>query len=158
VVRDAFSGKVVGWSLGLRLTTELPLAALTSAIDSRKPQPRLIHHSDRGVQDAPAACVDTLVRHGMIPRTSRPVNRYDNAKCERFMKTLKQEEIYCSEYRDMEDLRTNLSVFLGRYYNATRLHSALGYLSPVEFEKRAAQSATADVPPAPRMSFLKCRG
>ncbi len=121
---DAFSRKLVGWSLGLRLTTELPLAALTNAIDSRRPPPGLIHHSDRGVQYASSAYVDTLIQHGMIPSMSRPGNPYDNAKCERFMKTLKQEEIYCSEYRDMEDLRANLSVFLDRYYNATRF--ALG--------------------------------
>jgi putative transposase len=155
VVLDAFSRKVVGWNLGPRLTTELPLAALTNAIDSRKPPPGLIHHSDRGVQYASAAYVDLLLQHGMIPSMSRPGNPYDNAKCERFMKTLKQEEIYCSEYRDMEDLRTNLSVLLDRYYNATRLHSALGYLSPDEFEKRAAQSLTAEIPLAPRMSFSR---
>jgi putative transposase len=155
VVLDAFSRKVVGWSLGPRLTTELPLAALTNAIDSRRPPPGLIHHSDRGVQYASSAYVDTLIRHGMIPSMSRPGNPYDNAKCERFMKTLKQEEIYCSEYRDMNDLRSHLSVFLDRYYNTTRLHSALGYLSPDEFERRATQSATAAIPPAPRMSFSR---
>src|SRR4051794_30158645 len=76
-------------------------------------------------------------------------------KCERFMRTLKQEEICCFEYRDIEDLRANLSVFLDRYYNATRLHSALGYLSPNEFERRAAQSTAADIPQAPRMSFFR---
>jgi putative transposase len=156
VVLDAFSRKVVGWSLGLRLTTDLPLAALTNAIDARRPPPAgLIHHSDRGVQYASATYVDTLIRHGMIPSMSRPGNPYDNAKCERFMKTLKQEEIYCSEYRDTDDLRANLSVFLDRYYNTTRLHSALGYLSPDEFERRAADSSTAEIPPAPRMSFSR---
>ena len=155
VVMDAFSRKVLGWNLGPRLTTELPLTALTNAIDSRRPTPGLIHHSDRGVQYASAAYVDTLLQHGTILSMSRPGNPYDNAKCERFMRTLKQEEIYCSEYRDMEDLRANLSVFLDRYYNATRLHSALGYLSPDEFEKRAAQSATGEIPPAPRMSFSR---
>ena len=155
VVMDAFSRKVVGWNLGPRLTAELPLAALTNAVDSRRPAPGLIHHSDRGVQYASDAYIDMLLQHGMIPSMSRPGNPYDNAKCERFMKTLKQEEIYCSEYRDMEDLRTNLSVFLDRYYNTARLHSALGYLSPDEFEKRAAQSATAEIPPAPRMSFSR---
>jgi putative transposase len=91
----------------------------------------------------------------MIPSMSRPGNPYDNAKCERFMKTLKQEEIRCCEYRDMEDLRANLRVFFDRYYNATRLHSALGYLSPDEFERRAAQSTTAERPPAPRSSFSR---
>jgi putative transposase len=78
----------------------------------------------------------------MIPSMSRPGNPYDNAKCERFMKTLKREEIRCFEYRDVEDLRANLSLFLDRHYNATRLHSALGSLSPDEFERRAAQSTT----------------
>ena len=155
VVMDAFSRKVVGWNLGPRLTTELPLAALTNAVDSRRPAPGLIHHSDRGVQYASDAYIDMLLQHGMIPSMSRPGNPYDNAKCERFMKTLKQEEIYCSEYRDMEDLRANLSVFLDRYYNTARLHSALGYQSPDEFERRAAQSTTAKILPAPRMSFSR---
>ena len=125
VVMDAFSRKIVGWNLAPKLTTELALTALTNAIDSRKPEPGLIHHSDRGVQYASATYVDTLLQHGMIPSMSRPGNPYDNAKCERFMKTLKQEEIRCSEYRDLEDLRANLRVFFDRYYNATRLHSAL---------------------------------
>jgi putative transposase len=155
VVMDAFSRKVVGWNLASKMTTEFALIALSNAIELRQPAPGLIHHSDRGVQYASVAYVDTLLQHGMIPSMSRPGNPYDNAKCERFMKTLKQEEIYCSEYRDIEDLRANLGVFLGRYYNATRLHSALGYLSPDEFEKRAAQSATAEIPLAPRMSFSR---
>jgi putative transposase len=155
VVLDAFSRKVVGWDLGPRLTTELPLTALTNAIDSRRPAPGLIHHSDRGVQYASAAYVDTLLQHGMILSMSRPGNPYDNAKCERFMRTLKQEEIYCFEYRDMEDLRANLSVFLDGYYNATRLHSALGCLSPDEFEKRAAQSATSGNPAGSPHEFFQ---
>jgi transposase InsO family protein len=104
---------------------------------------------------ASAAYVDTLLQHGMIPSMSRPGNPYDNAKCERFMRTLKQEEIRCFEYRDIEDLRANLSVFFDRYYNATRLHSALGYRSPDEFERWVAQSAPAAIPPAPRMSFSR---
>lgn len=155
VVMDAFSRKIVGWNLAPKLTTELALTALRSAIDSRRPEPGLIHHSDRGVQYASAAYVDTLLQHGMIPSMSRPGNPYDNARCERFMKTLKQEEIRCSEYRDIEDLRANLSVFLDRYYNATRLHSALGYRSPEEFERWAAQSATAEIRKAPCMSFSR---
>ena len=134
---------------------ELALTALSNAIESRKPAPGLIHHSDRGVQYASIAYVDMLLLHGMIPSMSRPGNPYDNAKCERFMRTLKQEEIHCSEYRDIEDLRANLSEFLNRYYNATRLHSALGYVSPEEFERRAAQSATTEIPKAPRLSFSR---
>jgi len=155
VVMDAFSRKIVGWNLAPKLTSELALTALKNAIDSRKPAPGLIHHSDRGVQYASAAYVDTLLQHGMIPSMSRPGNPYDNAKCERFMKTLKQEEIRCSEYRDIEDLRANLSIFFDRYYNATRLHSALGYKSPDEFERQAGSAATLELPQPPKMSFSR---
>ena len=155
VVMDAFSRKIVGWNLAPKLTTELALTALKNAIDSRRPAPGLIHHSDRGVQYASAAYVHTLLQHGMIPSMSRPGNPYDNAKCERFMKTLKQEEIRCSEYRDLEDLRANLTVFFHRYYNATRLHSALGYKSPDEFERQAGSAKTVELPQAPKMSFSR---
>ncbi|MBV9037661.1 MAG: IS3 family transposase, partial [Acidobacteriaceae bacterium] len=155
VVMDAYSRRIVGWNLAPKITTELALTALRNAIASRQPAPGLIHHSDRGVQYASVAYVDTLLQHGMIPSMSRPGNPYDNAKCERFLKTLKQEEIRCFEYRDIEDLRTHLTVFFDRYYNATRLHSALGYLSPEEFERRAAQSTTAEIPQAPRLSFSR---
>jgi putative transposase len=155
VVMDAYSRRIVGWDLAPKINTELTLTALRKAIESRQPAPGLIHHSDRGVQYASVAYVDTLLQHGMIPSMSRPGNPYDNAKCERFIRTLKKEEIRCFEYRDIEDLRAHLSLFLDRYYNATRLHSALGYLSPDEFERRATQSTTADVPQAPRMSFSR---
>jgi putative transposase len=155
VVMDAFSRRIVGWNLAPKITTELALIALSNAIESRQPAPGLIHHSDRGVQYASVAYVDMLLLHGMIPSMSRPGNPYDNAKCERFMKTLKQEEIRCHEYRDIEDLRTNIEAFIDRYYNARRLHSALGYLSPDEFEKRAAESTTTKIPPAPRLSFSR---
>jgi putative transposase len=155
VVMDVFSRKIIGWNLARQLTTELALTALSNAVDSRKPAPGLIHHSDRGVQYASAAYVDTLLQHGIIPSMSRPGNPYDNAKCERFMKTLKQEEIRCSEYRDIEHLRANLSVFFDRYYNATRLHSALGYKSPDEFERQAGLPPTSELPQAPKMSFSR---
>lgn len=157
VVMDAFSRKIIGWNVGASLATDLPLGALLNAIASRCPAPGLIHHSDRGVQYASASYVDTLLQHGMIPSMSRPGNPYDNAKCERFMKTLKQEEIRCSEYRDMEDLRSNLSRFFDTYYNARRLHSALGYQSPDDFEKGAAALTTAELPTAPQMSFKGMR-
>jgi transposase InsO family protein len=155
IVMDAFSRRIVGWNLAPKITTELALMALRNAIDSRQPAPGLIHHSDRGVQYASTAYVDMLLSHGMIPSMSRPGNPYDNAKCERFMKTLKQEEIRCCEYRDMEELRVNLDAFIDRYYNVRRLHSALGYLSPDEFERRAAPSTAAEIPPAPRLSFSR---
>jgi transposase InsO family protein len=96
-----------------------------------------------------------LLLHGMIPSMSRPGNPYDNAKCERFMKTLKQEEIRCRQYQDIEDLRTNIDAFIDRYYNARRLHSALDYLSPEEFEKPAAESTTTEISLAPRLSFSR---
>ncbi len=127
VVMDAFSRRIVGWSLASKITTELTLTALGNAIESRKPAPGVIHHSDRGAQYASNAYVDMLLLHGMIPSMSRPGNPYDNAKCERFMKTLKQEEIRCREYRDIGDLRTNIDAFIDRYYNARRLHSALDH-------------------------------
>ena len=155
VVMDAFSRRIVGWDLAPKITTELTLTALNNAIESRQPAPGLIHHSDRGVQYASGAYVDTLLQHGIIPSMSRPGNPYDNAKCERFMKTLKQEEIRCFEYRDIEDLRANIATFIDRYYNVRRLHSALGYLSPEEFEKRAAESTTTELLPAPRLSFSR---
>ena len=155
VVMDAYSRRIVGWNLAPKMTTELALTAFSNAIESRRPAPGLIHHSDRGVQYASTAYVDMLHLHGMIPSMSRPGNPYDNAKCERFMKTLKQEEIRCREYQDIEDLRTNIDAFIDRYYNARRLHSALDYLSPEEFEKRAAESTTTEIPQAPRMSFSR---
>ena len=124
VVMDAFSRRIVGWNLAPKITTELALIALGNAIESRQPAPGLIHHSDRGAQYASVAYVDMLLLHGMIPSMSRPGNPYDNAKCERFMKTLKQEEIRCCEYRDIDHLRANLETFIDRYYNARRLHSA----------------------------------
>ncbi len=155
VVMDAFSRKIVGWNLGPRLITDLALTALKNAIESRLPAPGLIHHSDRGVQYASATYVDLLLQHGMIPSMSRPGNPYDNAKCERFMRTLKQEEIRCFEYQDMEDLRAHLDVFFDRYYNATRLHSALGYRSPDEFERHMAAATQPQTQLAPSMSFLR---
>jgi putative transposase len=155
VVLDAFSREIVGWNLGPKLTTDLALTALEKAIELRQPAPGLIHHSDGGVQYASAAYVDLLLRHRMIPSMSRPGNPYDNAKCERFMKTLKQEEIRCFEYRDIDDLRAHPSIFFDRYYNAARLHSALGYRSPDEFERQVTATAKPENTPAPSMSFSR---
>jgi len=137
VILDAHSRKVVGWELDQTLATRLPLTALVRAIAKRKPRPGLVHHSDRGVQYASADYVGVLRKHQMISSMSRPANPYDNASCESFMKTLKREEIYASEYRDLEHLRTNIEEFIERYYNRSRLHSALGYQSPEEFERAA---------------------
>jgi len=137
VILDAFSRKVVGWELGQTLTARLSIAALKKAIAERQPPPDVVHHSDRGVQYACSEYVDILRRHSMIPSMSRPANPYDNASCESFMKTLKREEIYANEYRDLDHLRENVAGFIESYYNRVRLHSALGYRPPTEFEAAA---------------------
>jgi transposase InsO family protein len=142
VILDAFSRKVVGWELDRTLTARLPLAALEKAIAERKPPPGVVHHSDRGVQYASVAYVGLLRKHSMIPSMSRPANPYDNASCESFIKTLKREEIYANEYRDMEHLREKMVEFIDNYYNRVRLHSALGYQPPEEFEQALTPAAT----------------
>jgi putative transposase len=136
VVLDVFSRKVIGWALGKRLKAQLPLSALEQAIADRKPPPGVVHHSDQGVQYASLEYMQKLRDHRMLPSMSRPGNPYDNATCESFLKTIKREEIYASEYRDFEDLRQKVEEFIDRYYNRSRLHSALGYCSPEEFENR----------------------
>ena len=151
VVLDAFSRRVVGWALNRSLRSTVAVDALQQAIDERNPLPGLVHHSDRGVQYASEDYINLLGKHGVTCSMSRVGNPYDNARCESFLKTLKKEEIYCREYRDMEDLRVHSSAFIEEYYNRQRLHSALGYVSPVAFEQASAQSAG----PAARMSFLR---
>jgi transposase InsO family protein len=141
VILDGFSRRVVGWSLEKTLATRLPLAALHQAIRDRQPPPGLVHHSDRGIQYASGAYVQVLRQHHMIPSMSRPANPYDNASCESFLKTLKREEIYATSYRDLDHLRTNIAAFIDQYYNRIRLHSALGYQPPDEFERGLASDA-----------------
>jgi transposase InsO family protein len=140
VILDAYSRKVVGWSLDRTLRARLPLHALEQAILSRQPPPGLVHHSDRGVQYACADYVRMLRDHQVLPSMSRPGNPHDNAACESFLKTLKREEIYANNYQDLEHLLEGIGSFIERYYNQTRLHSALGYRSPVEFEEEVAES------------------
>lgn len=136
VILDAFSRKVVGWRLDRTLAGRLATEALEMAIDSRKPLPGLVHHSDRGIQYASGEYVAILKKHDIVPSMSRPANPYDNASCESFIKTLKREEIYANEYENLEHLRSNIEEFIERYYNQKRLHSALGYRSPDEFEQQ----------------------
>ena len=152
VILDAFSRKAVGWELDRTLAARLPLVALEKAIAERKPPPGIVHHSDRGVQYASDVYVGLLRKHGMIPSMSRPANPYDNASCESFMKTLKREEIYANQYRDLEHLRGNVTAFIDDYYNRVRLHSALGYKPPEEFEQLA---TTAAAPQGATMSFFR---
>lgn len=137
VILDGYSRKVVGWALERTLAARLPVAALEDAIAERQPQPGLVHHSDRGVQYASGDYIRILDKHQIIPSRSRPANPYDNASCESFFKTLKREEVYANEYRDLEDLRANIEEFIERYYNPRRLHSALGYRPPEEFEQES---------------------
>jgi putative transposase len=152
VVLDAWSRRVVGWALDRSLAARLAITALERAIAARQPQPGLVHHSDRGIQYASHDYIELLHQHSMTPSMSRPANPYDNATCESFMKTLKQEEIYCRDYGNLEDLETHVEDFLDRYYNRQRLHSALGYRTPVEFEEQAAPGANMA---APKMSFFR---
>ena len=142
VILDGFSRKVVGWALERTLATRLPRAALEQAIGERQPPPGLVHHSDRGVQYASDEYVQVLRDHQMIPSMSRPANPYDNASCESFMKTLKREEIYANDYLDLDHLRTKIEAFIEQYYNRCRLHSALGYKSPDEFEQQLKSTAS----------------
>jgi Transposase and inactivated derivatives len=152
VILDAFSRKVVGWALDRTLATRLPKAALELALAVRKTEPGLVHHSDRGVQYASAEYIEVLEKHGLIPSMSRPANPYDNASCESFMKTLKREEIYANTYRDIDHLRANIEAFIEHYYNCCRLHSALGYVSPEEFEQGLSSERKAT---AAKMSFFR---
>lgn len=147
VILDGFSRKVVGWELDRTLAVRLPLRALEQAIVGRKPGPGVVHHSDRGLQYASEEYVAGLHQHQMIPSMSRPANPYDNASCESFIKTLKREEIYANRYQDLGHMRVNIEEFIEQYYNRLRLHSALGYRSPEEFERekemsRVEESAT----------------
>lgn len=134
VVLDAWSRRVVGWELGRDLTASLPKRALLNAITERHPEAGLVHHSDRGVQYASLEYVAVLQEHQIIGSMSRSAYPYDNARCESFMRTLKREEIHCRRFGTMDELRSNLEQFIECYYNQERLHSALDYRSPAEFE------------------------
>src|SRR5262250_2127945 len=136
VILDGFSRKVVGWELDRTLAARLTIAALEQAIEKREPEPGLVHHSDRGFQYACAEYIALLEAYRMVPSMSRPANPYDNASCESFIKTLKREEIYANKYDSLEQLRSNIEEFIEQYYNQQRLHSALGYRSPEEFERQ----------------------
>lgn len=135
VVLDLFSRKVIGWALSEQIDTQLTLAALRMALEERGPVGGCIHHSDRGVQYACHAYVEELQAAGMRISMARKGNPYDNAAAESFMKTLKCEEVYLWDYQSVEDVKRRVPYFLQEVYNHKRLHSALGYVTPQEFEQ-----------------------
>jgi putative transposase len=136
VILDAYSRRVIGWALDRSLEDDLTISALRMALERRAPPPALVHHSDRGVQYASQDYTDLLKSRGITISMSRKGNPYDNAACESFMKTLKYEEVYRQEYRDMAEARASIQHFLERVYNQKRLHSALAYRPPMEFERQ----------------------
>jgi transposase InsO family protein len=138
VILDAFSRRVIGWALDRNMEDELTLTALRMALSRRSIQPGLVHHSDRGSQYASKDYTDLLKANQIDISMSRKGNPWDNAACESFMKTLKYEEVLRNEYRDLAEAFASIPEFLEKVYNQKRLHSALGYLPPVEFEAQLA--------------------
>jgi transposase InsO family protein len=138
VVLDAFSRRVIGWALNRTLEDHLTLAALRMALSHRSLKPELVHHSDRGSQYASSRYTELLKENGIGVSMSRQGNPWDNAACESFMKTLKYEEVFRSEYRDLHEAQQSIREFLEKIYNAKRLHSAIGYVPPEEFEANLA--------------------
>jgi putative transposase len=147
VILDAFSRRVIGWALDRNMEDELTLTALRMALSRRSIRPGLVHHSDRGSQYASKDYTDLLKANQIDISMSRKGNPWDNAACESFMKTLKYEEVLRNEYRDLAEAFASIPEFLEKVYNQKRLHSALGYLPPVEFE---AQLATKNLEAAAR--------
>jgi putative transposase len=139
VLLDAFSRRCIGWASSRHIDTQLTLNALQMALRTRTIQPGLIHHSDQGVQYAATDYVAVLHENKIEISMSRTGNPYDNAKAERFMRTLKYEEVYMNDYETLAEVRVSVEHFIDAVYNRKRLHSAIGYRPPVEFEASLAQ-------------------
>lgn len=143
VILDAYSRRCIGWALEPYLEAALAVEALRMALATRKVEAGLVHHSDRGVQYASSVYTDLLKEQGIRISMSRPGNPYDNAQAERFMRTLKYEEVYLFEYETVAEARVRISHFLEAVYNQKRLHSAIGYLPPAEYEQQLCQTTDA---------------
>ncbi len=142
VILDAYSRRVIGWALDRTMEDSLTLTALRMALAHRAVEAGLVHHSDRGSQYASTDYTELLQENGIEISMSRKGNPWDNAACESFMKTLKYEEVLRNEYRDLAEARSSIREFLEKVYNQKRLHSALGYLPPAEFERNHKEAAT----------------
>ncbi len=140
VILDAFSRRVIGWQMDSTLGAQLTVAALQKALAQRTITPNLVHHSDRGTQYAANVYANLLKEQGIRISMSRSGNPYDNARAERFIKTLKYEEIYLNEYENFAEASFRIGDFLEEVYNHKRLHSKLGYVPPAEFEQSFSQS------------------
>ena len=141
VILDVYSRRCIGWALGRHIDAGLCLNALRMALKQRQPKPGLVHHSDRGVQYCSKEYTELLTQHGITISMSRKGNPYDNAYAESFMKTLKYEEVHLNEYENMAQARSRIANFLEDVYNHKRLHSALGYMPPAEFEQNLSKTA-----------------
>ncbi len=142
VILDAYSRRVIDWALDRTMEDSLTLTALRMALAHRAVEAGLVHHSDRGSQYASTDYTELLQENGIEISMSRKGNPWDNAACESFMKTLKYEEVLRNEYRDLAEARSSIREFLEKVYNQKRLHSALGYLPPAEFERNHKEAAT----------------